>query len=112
MPVVRRTTGSFEIEFAKAPPPADVVGRGILDRAATDIPPLCESGRTIAHCLWQNHRGRRNGIIHGRAQEGRWQNDPIRQGRMGDLMYCQGLNRLRVFHRYAMQPWTKSGGRA
>ncbi len=36
---------------------------------------------------------------------GRWQNDPYSLKTLGDLMYCQGLNRY-VFHRYAMQPWT------
>jgi alpha-L-rhamnosidase len=36
---------------------------------------------------------------------GRWQEDPYALKALGDLMYCQGLNRF-VFHRYAMQPWT------
>ena len=39
------------------------------------------------------------------ADAGRWQNDPYSLKTLGDLMYCQGLNRY-VFHRYAMQPWT------
>ena len=38
---------------------------------------------------------------------GRWQNDPWSLKTLGDLMYCQGLNRY-VFHRYAMQPWTNT----
>jgi hypothetical protein len=38
-------------------------------------------------------------------ENGRWQNDPYKLKTLGDLMYCQGLNRY-VFHRYAMQPWT------
>ncbi|HXI72032.1 MAG TPA: glycosyl hydrolase, partial [Verrucomicrobiae bacterium] len=38
-------------------------------------------------------------------EAGRWQNDPYSLKALGDLMYCQGLNRY-VFHRYAMQPWT------
>jgi len=38
---------------------------------------------------------------------GRWQNDPYSLKTLGDLMYCQGLNRY-VFHRYAMQPWTNT----
>ncbi len=37
--------------------------------------------------------------------KGRWQNDPYSLKALGDLMFCQGLNRY-VFHRYAMQPWT------
>jgi hypothetical protein len=38
-------------------------------------------------------------------QNGRWQNDPCSLKPLGDLMFCQGVNRY-VFHRYAMQPWT------
>lgn len=38
-------------------------------------------------------------------EAGRWQNDPYSLKALGDLMYCQGLNRY-YFHRYAMQPWT------
>jgi two-component sensor histidine kinase len=38
-------------------------------------------------------------------QEGRWQNDPYSLKALGDLMFCQGLNRC-IFHRYALQPWT------
>ena len=38
-------------------------------------------------------------------EPGRWQNDPYSLKTLGDLMYCQGLNRY-IFHRYAMQPWT------
>ena len=38
---------------------------------------------------------------------GRWQNDPYSLKTLGDLMYCQGLNRY-IFHRYAMQPWTNT----
>jgi hypothetical protein len=33
-----------------------------------------------------------------------WQNDPYAQKTLGDLMFCQGVNRY-YFHRYAMQPW-------
>ena len=39
------------------------------------------------------------------AQTGRWLEDPYSLKTLGDLMFCQGLNRY-VFHRYAMQPWT------
>jgi len=38
-------------------------------------------------------------------EAGRWTNDPYSFKALGDLMYCQGLNRY-IFHRYAMQPWT------
>ncbi len=36
---------------------------------------------------------------------GRWQNTPYSLKALGDLMFCQGVNRY-TFHRYAMQPWT------
>ncbi|HTR43503.1 MAG TPA: glycosyl hydrolase [Pseudomonadales bacterium] len=36
---------------------------------------------------------------------GRWQNDPYSFKALGDLMFCEGVNRY-TFHRYAMQPWT------
>ena len=36
---------------------------------------------------------------------GRWLDDPYSLKPLGDLMFCQGLNRY-IFHRYAMQPWT------
>ena len=39
------------------------------------------------------------------SQSGRWLEDPYSLKTLGDLMYCQGLNRY-IFHRYAMQPWT------
>ena len=38
-------------------------------------------------------------------EPGRWQNDPYSLKALGDLMFCQGINRY-IFHRYAMQPWT------
>jgi len=38
-------------------------------------------------------------------QADRWKNDPYALKTLGDLMFCQGLNRY-IFHRYAMQPWT------
>ncbi|HXR47842.1 MAG TPA: glycosyl hydrolase [Candidatus Limnocylindrales bacterium] len=38
-------------------------------------------------------------------EHGRWQNDPFSLKTLGDLMFCQGVNRY-TFHRYAMQPWT------
>lgn len=38
-------------------------------------------------------------------EHGKWQNYPYALKALGDLVFCQGLNRY-VFHRYAMQPWT------
>jgi hypothetical protein len=42
------------------------------------------------------------------AWNGNWQEDPYALKRLGDLAFCQGINRY-YFHRYAMQPWTKPG---
>ena len=39
------------------------------------------------------------------AQHGRWLEDPYSLKALGDLVFCQGVNRL-IFHRFAMQPWT------
>jgi len=39
------------------------------------------------------------------SENARWQNDPYALKPLGDLMYCEGINRY-YFHRYAMQPWT------
>lgn len=41
----------------------------------------------------------------GAPDRARWQNDPYSLKALGDLMFCQGVNRY-TFHRYAMQPWT------
>lgn len=35
---------------------------------------------------------------------GQWQDDPYSLKPLGDLMFCEGVNRY-TFHRYAMQPW-------
>ena len=39
------------------------------------------------------------------AWNGNWQTDPYSLKALGDLAFCQGINRY-YFHRYAMQPWT------
>jgi hypothetical protein len=38
-------------------------------------------------------------------QHGRWLDDPCSLKALGDLVFCQGVNRF-IFHRYALQPWT------
>jgi len=35
---------------------------------------------------------------------GRWLSDPYSLKALGDLVFCEGINRY-IFHRYAMQPW-------
>ena len=39
------------------------------------------------------------------AWNGNWRDDPYSLKTLGDLVFCQGVNRY-YFHRYAMQPWT------
>ncbi len=39
------------------------------------------------------------------SQHGRWMDDAYSMKALGDLVFCQGINRY-IFHRYAMQPWT------
>ena len=36
---------------------------------------------------------------------GRWREEPYAMKALGDLAFCNGINRY-IFHRYAMQPWT------
>lgn len=36
---------------------------------------------------------------------GRWLEEPYDLKALGDLAFCEGINRY-IFHRYAMQPWT------
>ncbi len=37
--------------------------------------------------------------------QGGWRNHPYTLKRLGDLMFCAGINRF-IFHEYAQQPWT------
>jgi hypothetical protein len=37
-------------------------------------------------------------------EHARWTNHPFSLKPLGDLIFCEGINRF-VFHRYAMQPW-------
>ena len=64
---------------------------------------LRQTRRVRRAYLWQNYR--RRGVVHGVPNDGRWQDDPYSLKMLGDLMFCQGVNRY-FFHRYAMQPWT------
>lgn len=40
----------------------------------------------------------------GAPDHGAWKEDPYSLKQLGDLAFCQGINRF-VFHRYAHQPW-------
>jgi hypothetical protein len=65
--------------------------------------PSVKMAASIAHIYGKTTVGAESFTSDGSA--GRWQNDPYSLKTLGDLMYCQGLNRY-YFHRYAMQPWT------
>jgi hypothetical protein len=60
---------------------------------------------SIAHIYGKTIVGAESFTASPGAQTGRWQEYPYSLKTLGDLMYCQGLNRY-TFHRYAMQPWT------
>ena len=92
-------TGPFESLQCGAP--ADVVmgefwsgsqGHGSIKLAAS-----------IAHIYGKTIVGAES--FTASPEHGKWQNYPYALKALGDLMFCQGLNRY-VFHRYAMQPWT------
>jgi len=40
----------------------------------------------------------------GDVMPGRWREEPYMLKALGDLAFCNGINRY-IFHRYAMQPW-------
>ena len=40
----------------------------------------------------------------GDVMPGRWREEPYTMKALGDLAFCNGVNRY-IFHRYAMQPW-------
>jgi len=65
--------------------------------------PSIKLASSIAHIYGKIYVGAES--FTAQPEAGRWQNDPYSLKTLGDLMYCQGLNRY-VFHRYAMQPWT------
>ena len=65
--------------------------------------PSIKLASSIAHIYGKTYVGAES--FTAAPEAGRWQNDPYSLKTLGDLMYCQGLNRY-VFHRYAMQPWT------
>ena len=96
-------TGPFESMQSGAP--ADVVmgefwsgsqGHSSIKLAAS-----------IAHVYGKTIVGAESFTAAPSAKAGRWQDYPYALKTLGDLMYCQGLNRY-IFHRYAMQPWTNS----
>jgi hypothetical protein len=92
-------TGPFEAMQSGAP--ADVVmgefWTGSSGHASIKL------AASIAHIYGKTIVGAES--FTARPETGKWQNDPYSLKALGDLMFCQGLNRY-IFHRYAMQPWT------
>ena len=92
-------TGPFESLQCGAP--ADVVMGEFW--SGTEGQPSVKMAASIAHIYGKTTVGAESFTADGAS--GKWQNDPYSLKTLGDLMYCQGLNRY-YFHRYAMQPWT------
>jgi hypothetical protein len=99
MNAVEPYTGPFESIQSGAP--ADVVMGEFW--SGSQGHPSVKLAASIAHIYGKTIVGAES--FTARPEAGRWQNDPYSLKTLGDLMYCQGLNRY-VFHRYAMQPWT------
>ena len=99
MNAVEPYTGPFESLQCGAP--ADVVMGEFWSGSQGN--PSVKMTASIAHIYGKTIVGAES--FTATPEAGRWQNDPYSLKMLGDLMYCQGLNRY-VFHRYAMQPWT------
>ena len=99
MSAVEPYTGPFESLQCGAP--ADVVMGEFWSGSQGN--PSVKLAASIAHIYGKTIVGAES--FTASPSHGRWQNDPYSLKTLGDLMYCQGLNRY-VFHRYAMQPWT------
>jgi hypothetical protein len=101
MNAVEPYTGPFESLQCGAP--ADVVmgefWSGNNSWAASSVKMVA----SIAHIYGKTIAGAES--FTATPQDGRWQNYPYSLKTLGDLMFCEGLNRY-TFHRYAMQPWT------
>jgi hypothetical protein len=92
-------TGPFESLQCGAP--ADVVMGEFW--SGSQGHPSVKMAASIAHIYGKTIVGAES--FTAGPENGKWQNYPYELKTLGDLMYCQGLNRY-VFHRYAMQPWT------
>jgi hypothetical protein len=92
-------TGPFESLQCGAP--ADVVMGEFW--SGSQGHPSVKLAASIAHIYGKTIVGAES--FTADPENGRWQNDPYSLKTLGDLMYCQGINRY-YFHRYAMQPWT------
>ena len=99
MNAVEPYTGPFESLQCGAP--ADVVMGEFW--SGSQGHPSVKLAASIAHIYGKTIVGAES--FTASPEHGRWQNDPYSLKTLGDLMFCQGLNRC-IFHRYAMQPWT------
>jgi hypothetical protein len=99
MNAVEPYTGPYESLQCGAP--ADVVMGEFWSGSSGH--PSVKLAASIAHIYGKTIVGAES--FTATPEAGRWQNDPYSLKTLGDLVYCQGLNRY-VFHRYAMQPWT------
>lgn len=71
--------------------------------AGSEGDPSVRAAASVAHIYGKTIVGAES--FTAAPDHGRWQNDPYSLKALGDLMFCQGVNRY-TFHRYAMQPWT------
>ncbi len=94
-------TGPFESLQSGAP--ADVVMGEFW--SGSQGHPSVKMAASIAHIYGKGIVGAESFTAAPGKQTGRWLEDPYSLKTLGDLMFCQGLNRY-IFHRYAMQPWT------
>ena len=92
-------TGPFE--SLQSGEPADIVMGEFWSRSQGD--PSVKLASSVAHIYGKTIVGAES--FTASPEKGRWQNYPYSLKALGDLMFCQGLNRY-TFHRYAMQPWT------
>jgi hypothetical protein len=92
-------TGPFESLQCGAPD--DVVMGEFWAGSQGD--PSVKMASSVAHIYGKAIAGAES--FTGWPNDGRWQDDPYSLKPLGDLMFCQGINRY-IFHRYAMQPWT------
>ncbi|MGA2246961.1 MAG: glycosyl hydrolase [Verrucomicrobiota bacterium] len=92
-------TGPFESLPCGAP--ADVVMGEFWAGSQGD--PSVKLAASVAHIYGKTIVGAE--AFTGWPNDGQWQDDPYSLKPLGDLMFCEGVNRY-YFHRYAMQPWT------
>ncbi len=70
----------------------------------TEPEPSVKLASSIGHIYGQRIIGAESFTGRPAAAHGRWLDDPYSLKTLGDLVFCQGINRF-IFHRYAMQPW-------